>query len=134
MNKRAIGWILLSVMLAGSAYATESISIIQLVANPDRFNGKDVIVIGYAHLDKPPLYEETSDAIYVSELDCHQQIFKTGLFLQVSTDSPLRKSFKDAYAIIEGTFQNTGGHMGSWSGTITNIKRFEKWTKAISGK
>jgi hypothetical protein len=138
VNKRTIGWVVVASALVGvscrSAYATESVSIIQLIANPESFNGKDVIVIGYVHLDKPPLYEETSDGIYVSELDYRQHVSKNGLFLQVPTNSPWRQSFQDAYAIIEGTFQKSKGHRGLWSGTITPIKRFEKWPKDVAAK
>lgn len=137
-SKRASGSaLLLAIVLMGAtvpSHAAEMVSIIQLIANPEGFDGKEVIVIGYAHLDKPPLYEETSDGTYVSESDLRQQIFKNGLYLEVSTNSPLRDSFRDSYAIIEGTFQKSPGHMGLWSGTIRNIKRLERWPVDRSGK
>ena len=144
VTKRMMGLLLLAMVGSGiklgSVYAADShegaqsVSMIELIANPERFDGKDVIVIGYVHLDKPPLYEETSDTVYIAESDHRHHISKNGLFLNVPTDSQLRKSFQDDYAIIEGRFNKSHGHMGLWSGTISNIQRLEKWPKAVLGK
>jgi hypothetical protein len=112
----------------------QMVSIIELIANPVRFDGKDVIVIGYVHLDKPPLYEETSDTVYIAESDYRHDISKNGLYLSVPIDSRLRKSFKGDYAIIEGRFSKSHGHLGLWSGTITNIQRLEKRPRTVVNK
>jgi hypothetical protein len=103
------------------------VSLIELIANPDAYNGDDVQVYGYVHLDKPPLFEETSDAIYLHKEDSVNFIGKNGLFLSVPTEDPKRSSIKDGYKILEGRFSKDKGHMGMWSGSITQIGRMDPW-------
>ncbi len=105
-----------------------SLSLIELIANAERYNGKQVHVVGYARLDKVH-YDESGDSIYVSkEAADHSMMTKDGLYLELSWDEELSYSKKqsDGYAIIEGIFSaKNQGHMGLWSGSIGKIRRFQ---------
>ena len=90
------------------------ISIIQLLANPAKYDGKRVRVTGYVH------FEFEGNGIYLHKEDYEHHMFKNGLWLSSSGTST--KDCQDTYALIEGTYhaENTG-HMGMWSGSIMEI-------------
>jgi hypothetical protein len=108
------------------------VSLMELIANPDEYNGDDVQVYGYVHLDKPPLYEETSDAVYLNKDDSVNFIGKNGLFLSIPANDPKRSSFKDGYKILEGRFSKDKGEREIWSGSLSQISRIEPWPPSKS--
>ena len=97
-----------------------SVSLIELIAAPDRFNGQPVRVIGFLHL------EFEGNAVYLSEADHKHAVTKNGLW--VTFKSGFSKELSDSYVLLEGTFSaNNQGHMGLWSGAIEDITRAERW-------
>jgi hypothetical protein len=109
---------------------TESVSLIRLIANPERYHGKKVRVIGFARL------QFEGSGVYVHEDDYRHGITRNGLWLgsfasrqgRQPTD-PISIKGNDKYAIVEGTFDmNNHGHRGMWSGAITNVTRFQLWS------
>ena len=100
------------------------VSTIQLIANPNQFDGKLVRFIGFVN------FEFEGDAIYVHEEDYKSGITKNALWLNL-TDACCKNASHDinrVYVIVEGTFNaKKYGHMGLFSGTIENIKRLEPW-------
>jgi len=102
-----------------------SISLLQLIATPDAFDGKYVQVIGFVHL------EQEGTAIYLHREDWEQMLTKNGLWLQANdgtSDGSKEAQVKDRYALIEGRFAaKKMGHMGLWSGSIEDITRMQPW-------
>jgi hypothetical protein len=95
-------------------------SLIELIARPELYQGKRVLVAGFANL------EFEGNGIYVSREDYDQMLDKNGLWLDVSDSIARRFAGKPGYVIIEGEFDShSRGHFGMWSGTIKNISRFE---------
>jgi len=98
-------------------------SIIQLVANPERYHGKFVRVIGFVHL------EFEGNAIYLHREDFENGLDKNSLWLSVADE--IRKEsakYNDKYVLVEGTFNSQNrGHMGINSGAIENIRRLQVW-------
>ncbi len=92
---------------------------VQLLANPDAYQGKKIAVSGFLHL------EFEGDAIYLHEDDSKNQIYKNGFW--VSCKPEIAKKFNEAsdgYVMIVGRFSTkTKGHLGLWSGTIEKIER-----------
>ncbi|WDF54896.1 hypothetical protein [Mucilaginibacter sp. KACC 22063] len=102
------------------------VSLITLIANPDRYNGKQVRVIGYLNL------EFEANSIYLHEDDYRQSIDKNGLWIEFKPDSThlLEKAeYNHHYVLMEGTFSKTTGHMNGWSGSIENVTRLENHTQ-----
>ena len=105
------------------------VSIIQLIANPEKFNGEYVRLIGFVRL------EFEGNAIYLHREDYEYGLTKNGIWLNITQDccgnDP--QEFDLKYVLVEGTFNAENyGHMGLFSGSIENIKRFEVWEgKAI---
>ncbi|MBE9584855.1 hypothetical protein IM792_10385 [Mucilaginibacter sp. JRF] len=107
----------------------DEVSIISLIANPEKYHKKRVIVIGYL-----TLYSENC-AIYVHKTDCNLGISKNGVWVDMMRDSmylPEIQKLNNKYALIEGIFdKNFNGHMLMWSGSITNVNRIISWPPDI---
>lgn len=102
-----------------------SVSLVQLIATPDAFDGKYVVVWGFVHL----AHEGT--AIYLHREDLEHGLTKNGLWLEANNATP--EGSKEAqvhkrYALIAGQFAGKKkGHLGLWSGTIRSITRMQAW-------
>ena len=103
----------------------DDVSIIQLISNPEKYDGKVVRVIGVGNL------EFEGDAVYLSRDDWKNWVCKNGLWIELGDDATsynVAKCWNGKYVIIEGTFeQESTGHFGMWSGAITDITRYELW-------
>ena len=99
------------------------VSLIQLIANPNAFDGQRVILYGYAIL------EFEHNAIYLTEPDAKRATTPNGLWLDLPMGSSIyqnRATFHGRYVLIEGAFNaRRRGHGSLFSGTIENITRFE---------
>jgi len=102
------------------------LSIINLIATPEKYHGKVVRVIGVGNL------EFEGNAVYLSRED-FKYVSNNGLWIELgekATPYNEAKKFNGKYVIIEGTFdKNDTGHFGMWSGSIKKITRYELWEK-----
>lgn len=99
------------------------VSLIQLIATPERFDGKRVIVIGVYKLD----FE--SFALYLNEADAKHFIqansvalgvFKIGFNNTKSKDE--WDKLNNSYVRVVGTFRHApSGHMNLWASELTGI-------------
>jgi hypothetical protein len=97
------------------------VSMIKLLADPTKYDGKRVRVVGYIH------FEFEGNAIYLHKDDELHLVFKNGLWVQMASGIPSEQC-QDTYALIEGTFRaHNFGHMELWSGAITDVTRCQKW-------
>lgn len=110
-----------------SAYSQlkHPVSIVELICNPDKYDGKQVQIIGYLNL------EFEGDAIYLHKEDYEHSIMQNGLWIE----EPKKEAFmgdkgfmNKKYVIIEGKFKKDNkGHLGLWSGAIEKITRIQEW-------
>lgn len=103
------------------------VSIVELLANPLRYDGKQVQVIGFLRL------EFEGDAIYLHREDYQYAISKNALWVDRPKDLSGKQTtaVDKKYVICEGTFSaREHGHMGMFSGTLTHITRLESWGSA----
>jgi hypothetical protein len=95
---------------------------LQLLADPAKFDGKRVRVIGFVH------FEFEGNAIYLHKEDFRNRILKNGLWVSLS-GGVSRTNCQDMYALIDGTFHASDmGHMDLWSGAITDVTKCVKWS------
>lgn len=118
--------VLLALTIGGAAYAEEprDVSIIQLITNPEQFDGKLVRVIGFMHL------EFEGDAVYLHREDFEYSIQKNSLAIDLS-DSQGRMwgKLNNRYVIIEGRFSSIAqGHFGARSGSLRDVSRLGNWS------
>lgn len=101
------------------------VSMVQLIANPEKYHGQIVHVIGFVHL------EFEGNVIYLHHEDFQYRLDKNGLCLSVTEEIwKERDKYNNEYVIVEGTFNaENHGHFGLNSGTIENIKEFRVWAK-----
>jgi len=124
--KKIIILAILSLIAVNSVYADvgESVSIVQLIANSEKYHGKKVIITGYLNL------EFEGNGIYLHKDDYLNSVYKNGLWCNINIVK--YEKFNKKYVVIEGVFNaNNKGHMGLWSGSIEKITRV--W-EPIKGK
>ena len=97
---------------------TTYVSMIQLLANPEKYHNKKIFVKGFVHL------QFESNGVYLHEEDFRKRLSKNAVWLVVNNDDAKENPVTiDQYWTIEGTFDATQkGHGGIYSGTIKNIK------------
>ncbi len=94
-----------------------SVSIVQLIATPEKYDRKVVQVRGFLRL------EFEGNTIYLHEDDYRHGIGKNGLWVvrNARIDEKADK-LNMHYVVLEGTFDASNeGHLGLNSGAITNI-------------
>ena len=97
-----------------------SVSLLQLIARPEEFDGEYVRAIGFYRTE----HEGTS--IYLHREDYEQAITKNALWVSRDTLALDRK-----HVLIEGRFNAKGqGHMGLFSGEINDVSRMMLWPPA----
>jgi hypothetical protein len=96
-------------------------SLLQLLADPGRYDGRRVVVVGYCRL------EVEGAAIYLHKEDYVRGLGnKLRLDIPISEITPQRKRIK--YCLVEGTFNaKDTGQMGGFTGAIESITRYEPW-------
>ena len=108
----------------GPDIAAEDVSMIQLIANPQTYDGKTVHLIGFIHL------EFEGNVIYLHEEDFRHGLTKNGLWIDLPkgiTQAQI-KSINDQYVICTAQFEaKMHGHMGLNSGEVTHVTRLEVW-------
>lgn len=101
---------------AGNEEPTD-VSMISLIATPERYEGKLVRVRGYMHL------EFEGDGLYLHRDDEKYALYNNGVWVGPFT-SPPPKNANNKYVLIEGRFSGKDkGHMGLWSGAIRDVTR-----------
>jgi hypothetical protein len=107
----------------------QHVSLINLIATPERYHGKWVGVVGIAN------FEFEGDALYLSPSD-YNFVTKNAVWLSINEavlkvdESTLARDFNGLYVLVEGIYDmNNHGHGGLFSGAITNITRILTWMK-----
>lgn len=99
------------------------VSIINLIAAPEKFNERQIKVAGFA------VVEFERHALYLSELDAMKGLSKNGVWLDFSSyrvNDP--KMFNNTYVLVEGIFDmNMLGHGALYSGGIREISAMVRW-------
>ena len=95
---------------------------IQLIANPQAYDGKTVRIIGFLHL------EFEGNVIYLHNEDFRHGLTKNGLWIEIPKDMTKEqmKAVNDQYVICTARFvAKMHGHMGMNSGEVANVTRLE---------
>lgn len=123
---------MLATVLAAPASAAEptDVSIVQLIASPEKFDGKLIRVIGFLRL------EFEGDALYLHREDYENGIMEDALWVDVNSEmTEQAKALNMKYVPLEGIFSSSDhGHMGMFQGTITKIRRAQFWSDEAQAK
>ena len=106
---------------ASGACTLYGVSLLELIANPERFHGRRVSVRGYVRI------EFEGSAIYLSKESFEAGSMRDALWLTPAANSPFAKpgaTFGPRYADVVGRFDAFDrGHFGMYSGAITEVTR-----------
>jgi hypothetical protein len=117
--------VLMAMLVAGTAGATavsclaasqsaESVSMVQLIATPEKFDGKAIQVVGFLRL------EFEGNALYLHREDYDHGIYRNALWIEFPHDQDGDK-VNGRYVFVQGTFRaKLHGHMDLFSGTISD--------------
>jgi hypothetical protein len=100
-----------------------AVSLVQLIATPERFHNKAIRVIGFCWL------EFEGNALHLHREDFDQAIAMNAVWLDLGWPVPDKyMALKGKYVIVEGTFSSSDrGHFGMFAGSIKSINRLEEW-------
>jgi len=106
-----------------TAAEPENVTLVQLIANPERFDGKLVRVVGFLRL------EFEGNVLYLHREDYDHAIVGNGIWVDVTPEIIEHKeALQMHYVLLVGIFDSKDrGHMGMWSGSLTRIQRAEAW-------
>ena len=110
---------------AVEANGISEVSMIQLIATPERFDGKAIRLIAYLNL------EFEGDALYLHREDFDKGNSKNAVSLLLN-DQQTRSAQKlsRGYVLVEGVFSsNDRGHFGMFSGSVQRVTRIQSWER-----
>lgn len=103
---------------------TRTTSLVKLIATPDKFDGRRIIVTGFMNV------EFEGNAIYLHKDDFENNLFSNGLWINLNDQQKKEidsLNLNKNYVLLEGTFNSSGnGHFGLWSGEINEITDIKK--------
>jgi hypothetical protein len=108
---------------ATPARAAEPIDVgmVALVANPQRYDGKRVRVVGF-------LYIRYESGIFIHKEDCRYGLTFNALELRLSPSQRQRyKNLSFHYVLIEGVVHPSKSPGAEWGGEMGDITRLEPW-------
>ncbi|MFC2042688.1 hypothetical protein ACFLUA_00860 [Chloroflexota bacterium] len=136
MNQKVMMICVVSALVLGLSCASgtastevESVSLMQLIVNPELYHGKLVRVIGVSRI------EFEGDSIWFTKEHYEHRIYKNSLwivpdYIALQATPQELEEFNGKYVLMEGIFnKNDHGHMGLNSGTLEKITRFQLWEK-----
>ena len=107
--------------IGGSVDACEprDVSVIQLIATPELFDGQEVRVIGFLRL------EFEGEAVYLHREDFENSVAQNSVAIELSeSQEHAWRKLNNHYVIIEGRFSSVAkGHLGARSGSLQHITR-----------
>jgi hypothetical protein len=114
---KSVKALFLSCCLAASVLAADTrpptVSMVQILANPESFNKRRVAVGGFLSLE----YE--GSALYLHADDFEHKLRKNALWIFIPKSQANRECFDRKYVVVIGTVKsNSFGHMDAYSGSI----------------
>ena len=109
-------------LLAGPALGqAPTASLVQLIASPEKFDGKSVIIEGVIN------FEFEGNALYMTKEHWKHSGYSFGIWLDA--DDRIARGWRWAngvYCVLKGTFKaDDRGHMGLWMGSLTDISMID---------
>ena len=112
--------LLLALALPVAEAGSEFVSLVQLIAVPERHDGKLVYVTGYLSL------QDEDAALYLTREDYRHRLVKNAVWVHASSEMlEERDSLHGKYVNIEAWFDASDrGHLDLFSGALGRVQRF----------
>jgi len=125
-------------------YVLRPPSLISILSNPEKYDGKRVRVTGFLHFqfEDSALYfsKDAADYLILENAIWVRYNEKPSLEPQISQDKLKNRTinldyFDGRYVMLEGTFKmNERGHLGAFSGTLENVTRVLENRRFFDGR
>jgi len=102
------------------------VSMIALLCNPTQFDGKQIQVMGFAHIE----FEDM--AIYLGSQDSRYGLISNGIWLDIQgSDLARYKELNNTYIIVQGTFYGDSRKefFGYYYSGIKKITMMRRWAR-----
>jgi hypothetical protein len=127
MHKCLLNLAVVLMCICGAARSTElrDVSMVQLIANPQQYDGTAIRLIAFLNL------EFEGDALYLHREDFEKSIPLNGIWISLTDQQAhASKKLSGGYVLIEGTFSaKDRGHLGMFSGSVQTITRIQSWER-----
>ena len=101
---------------------------IRLIASPERYDGKPVMVFGFYHLT--PHSFHSASVLYLHKEDYEHELTLNSLLVE----RPEGTEFNDGYAVVTGIFSTQiNGEFGNWDAGIRNVTELREWRPVMYG-
>lgn len=99
------------------------VSMLQLIATPERYDGKTIRVTAFLHL------EFEGNALYLHREDYENALVSNSIAIEFTdTEAMTSKKYQNSYVLMEGRFSaTTRGHFGAGQGSLSQITRLIGW-------
>jgi len=112
------------------ACETKYVSIISLIANPEKYNNKKVNISGYFNITRD------GEAVYNTKVDFENGLFKNAIYLSINYNELYKFNIEPpyrGYVQIEGIFTKYPDRFKShFSGRLSNITKIKRLYKIES--
>jgi hypothetical protein len=110
--------------------SVESASLISLIANPEKYDGRQVRLIGAFQLE----FEGHSFCLHKDDLSQHIHancLWVDPDFEALGIDRMTLSGLNGQYVLLEGTFhKDNRGHRGLYAGSVGGVWRVTSWEQA----
>jgi hypothetical protein len=106
-----------------AAQEIQTVSMLQLIATPEKYDKKEVMVVGFL------VTEHEGNILYLHREDYEQRISKNGLWVVLTPENKEKLGgLSKHYVLLAGTFNASNkGHMSLTSGALEDVKRATSW-------
>jgi hypothetical protein len=108
--------------LATPAKHYEGVSLVELLCQREKWDGKAIRVVGFGHL------EFEGQALYLHQEDCEWRTSMNSVALDVPSSDPAFLRWNDRYVVVEGIFKAWARGPGAASlraGMIGQVSRYD---------
>lgn len=114
---------LFCIWMTAESNELSDVSMIQLIANPQQYEGKPIRVIAFLNL------EFEGNALYLHREDFDRSILSNAVWISLDKEQVCTsRKLSGGYVLVEGIFSaKDRGHFGMFSGSIQHVTRIQGW-------
>jgi hypothetical protein len=123
-NATAVSLLLLPLLVAHAQTDPSQVTLLRVLADPDKYHGQEVQLIGYLHL------EFEGNGLYLHKEDYDNSIIGNVIWIDPTPEMlKVIDRINDKYVVVRGVFDaKDHGHMGLFSGVLSRISRCDIWS------
>jgi hypothetical protein len=108
--------------LAQSDQTFEPVSLVALLANPEKYDNKNIALHGVAYFDS----KNKINGVFLTREDKEKANGLNAVFVIFSSSVKNPDQFNNKFVLVQGRFSASDkGHLGSFSGTLKDVIRVQ---------